>query len=57
MAHWGMTHSHVNELGDSAARKRTSSLAMRSRVQHAFHLALFAAAFVFVAALVFGVLA
>jgi hypothetical protein len=57
MAHWGIAHSHVNQLDNSAAHKRGSTVSVRHRVQHAFHVALFVAAFVFVVAMVCGVLA
>lgn len=59
MAHWGISNTHVNQLGDSASEKRLSAeqnAALRKKMQAAFHVALFSAAFVFVAAVVCGVL-
>jgi hypothetical protein len=59
MAHWGISNTHVNQLGNSASSKRSSTdqnVALRKKMQTAFHVALFSAAFVFVAAVVCGIL-
>jgi len=52
MADLGISHAHVNQYG-SVQTKRPATA--RSKIQLAIHTALVTAAFVFVAALVFGV--
>jgi predicted phage tail protein len=59
MAHWGISNTHVNQLGDTASSKRsptTRNADLRKKMQTVFHVALLSAAFVFVAAIVCGVL-
>jgi hypothetical protein len=59
MAHWGISNTQVNQLDGSVAGKRPSasaSVSMRHKFLTVFHVALFSAAFIFVAALVCGVL-
>lgn len=59
MANWGITNTHVNQLDDSVASRRLSAtrkLLLRNKIQTVFHVALFSAAFIFVAAVVCGVL-
>ena len=52
MADFGISHAHVNQYGSVQTKKPATA---RSRIQLAINATLVTAAFVFVAALVFGV--
>jgi hypothetical protein len=52
MADLGMSHTHVNQYGSAPAKKPAST---RHKIQMAVHAAIFTAAFLFVAAMVCGV--
>lgn len=59
MANLGLSNTHVNPLNSSAAAKRlvaARTAAGREKLKTAFHVVLFFAAFLFVAAIVCGVL-
>ncbi|TCR90156.1 hypothetical protein [Rhizobium sp. BK376] len=59
MANWGITNTQVNQLDDSVSGKRlpvSGNASLRHKIQTVFHVALFSAAFIFVAAVVCGVL-
>jgi hypothetical protein len=53
MADLGITHTHANQYGSVAAKKPAST---RHKIQLAIHATLFTAAFLFVAAVVCGVI-
>jgi len=52
MADLGISHAHVNQYGSVQAKKPVTT---RSKIQLAVHATLVTAAFLFVAALVFGI--
>ncbi|WP_189637160.1 MULTISPECIES: hypothetical protein [unclassified Rhizobium] len=52
MADLGISHAHVNQYGSVQTKKPGTT---RSKIQLAVHATLVTAAFVFVAALVFGI--
>ncbi len=52
MADLGITHTHVNQYGSLRAKKPASP---RQKLQTVLHAAIFTAAFLFVAAMVCGV--
>ncbi len=53
MADLGISHAHVNQYGSVQTKKPVTA---RSKIQLAVHATLVTAAFLFVAALVFGLL-
>ncbi len=57
MANLGIANTHVNQLDGSVATKRFRTASARHKLHTAFHVALFSAAFLFVAAIVCGVVA
>jgi hypothetical protein len=56
MADLGMSNAHVNRFGGSADLTRLGNGATRRKLQTVIHVALFSAAFIFIAAIVCGVL-
>jgi|GraSoiStandDraft_26_1057304.scaffolds.fasta_scaffold545576_1 hypothetical protein len=57
MANLGMFHTHVNQFDGSVTQKRllaAQSASRRRRFQNGLNVALIAAAFLFVVALIFG---
>jgi hypothetical protein len=58
MANLGMSNAHVNQLNGSVTDKRFHAVrnaSTRHKIQTAFYVTLFSAAFIFVAAIVCGV--